>query len=477
MKIAACLGFLALLFVHLYRLTLIPGLHFDEAWAANFSVKILSEPGFWPIEAMSPYTSAWSHYVAALFFKFFGINLEVYRLSQLCLSGAGLLFLFLALRRRYGLEASYFFPIAILVLPGIYLNHRFGIELNSMHVFVFGWLLHALTSGRRAQAALAVIIGVTSHLLFFAVVIACLAFIIIRNIKLTNRDRAWIVATALLLAPFFFQILQKIPEVKKALLLLVCNFAIVVGFTTPLYAWLQKRIDAIPQPQNWFYWILSFLFLPLLLPLFLFSEGHWTVFLYKGAWNSWPIFGVGLLALIPALVFGSRELKKRGDHIFFILVLVFVAAMVPKATPRYFELPMLCLAICVAIGFAHCSLVALRRVTLMVAVLSSLLLFTHQLLPGDTVENKIQFLFLKDESADFLSKQHVAAELGLRGCGISDIRIADFRGGEGLRFLRFGDWPVAKKACEWPQAIWRRASQPVHAPERLLELSGTILER
>jgi hypothetical protein len=50
---------LALLLGLVLRLLFIakaPGIHFDEAWAANYAHKIASEPGFWPINAMSPYT-------------------------------------------------------------------------------------------------------------------------------------------------------------------------------------------------------------------------------------------------------------------------------------------------------------------------------------------------------------------------------------------------------------------------------------
>ena len=61
------LGWVFLIGTHTLFLDQAPGFHYDEAWAALFSQRILKEPGFWPFQAMSPYASAWSHYVAAIF--------------------------------------------------------------------------------------------------------------------------------------------------------------------------------------------------------------------------------------------------------------------------------------------------------------------------------------------------------------------------------------------------------------------------
>ena len=67
--------------LHLYKIAYIPGLHFDEAWAMNFSRQIAFEPGIWPLTAMSPYTAPWAHYFAAIFMKVFSPSVLVFRLS------------------------------------------------------------------------------------------------------------------------------------------------------------------------------------------------------------------------------------------------------------------------------------------------------------------------------------------------------------------------------------------------------------
>ncbi len=470
-----------LLFVLFFRLANFPGIHFDEAWAANFAARIAGEQGFWPREAMSPYTSAWAHYVSALFFHFFGVNLTVYRASQLFMSLAGIALLTLAVKKRYGNRAAWLVPTAVFSLPGLFLNQRFGIEINSFHVLIFGWFTFALVTGQRWQAALAILFGVTSHVLFFSVGVAFVAFLVLARKKLRPQDRLWIVGTALVFIPFFAQLLARIPETGKVLALLAVIGFVVVMFATPLFSWFAKTVEKIGAHFDRHKKILIAAFfilaIPIWLPLIVFAEGHWTVLAYKGAFQFAPLFGLGFLAVVPAVYLGGKAAWRRGDALFFFLLLVFIGAIIPKATPRYFEIPMLGLGVFAAVGWAEMKGGALRRVTIGFAVTMSLVLFLHQLLPGETREKKFHFLFLKDESGDFLSKQRVVAELGLRGCRLSDIRIADFRGGEGLRFLARGDWPVAEKPCEWPQAIVRRASQPVHAPEVLLRTSGYVIER
>jgi hypothetical protein len=478
-KIWFLLSAVVLVCVHGYKLYEFPGLHFDEAWAANFSARIATENGFWPREGMSPYTSAWTHYIAAIFFKLFGIKLMVYRWSQLILSLSGLALFWLALKKRYGDAPAWLFPTAVLCLPGLVLNHRFGIEINSFHVLIFGWLMYALVNGFRWQAALAILYGVTSHILFFAVAGALVAYFLFSKKSLTYRDRLWVAATAVLLTPFFSQLLQRIPETGKVLLLLAATCSVAGIFATPIHFWLQAEcmrvrslFAKLGKPGGWVFFAI---FAVLWIPLAVFAEGHWTVLLYKGSFQPVPLFGIGFLVLFPAIYFGWREVWRRGDGLFLCLLLLFIGIIIPKATTRYFELPMLCLAAVVAIGWTH--LKSLQRVTIMISLCIGVLLFSRQLLPGQTTETKFHFLFLKDESGDFLSKQVVAKELGLRGCKISDIRVADFRGGEGLRFLARGDWQKADVPCPWPQAFLRRETQPVHAPERLLATSGYIVER
>src|SRR5689334_18590359 len=90
-------GLIFFLVTHLVLLDQVAGLHFDEAWAANFSAQIAHLGLQNGLAAMSPYTAPWGHLWASLLFKFFGISLFVFRLSGVLLCLAGLSFLSLAL--------------------------------------------------------------------------------------------------------------------------------------------------------------------------------------------------------------------------------------------------------------------------------------------------------------------------------------------------------------------------------------------
>jgi hypothetical protein len=165
------LGCALLVFLHFYRLRLIPGLHYDEAWAMNYAWRIAHEPGFWPLTAMSPYTAPWAHYWGALWMKILGPSVLVFRGSQVLLTLAGLACLGFALPKH--VRAA--FPWAVLLLPGLLLNERFTIELTGFHVLCFGAMLLALRKQRFAAASAAALFGSTAHILFYAVALSLAA--------------------------------------------------------------------------------------------------------------------------------------------------------------------------------------------------------------------------------------------------------------------------------------------------------------
>ena len=189
------LGCGILFFNHLIFLSQVPGLHYDEAWAGNFAHRIAADPGFWPLQAMSPYTSAWSHAWAALFFKIFGTSVFSYRLAGVLLAIGGILLLSRALYIIGEKRAASFFPGVAGLIPALLVNHRFGIEITTFHVFCFGLLGWSLaiwvtTKDRKFAAffglGLAVLLGVTSHILFLAVVLA-LWMVTLKSIRGPNR--------------------------------------------------------------------------------------------------------------------------------------------------------------------------------------------------------------------------------------------------------------------------------------------------
>src|SRR6185437_2759892 len=125
------LGFGFLITTGLLWVSRVPGLHFDEAWAANYSYRILSEPGFWPLTAMSPYTHPWSHYLTAAFFHFFGTSLFTYRAAGVSMNVVGALLAWIALMRWGERRAACLFPFLLAFFIPFVLNERFTIEITS----------------------------------------------------------------------------------------------------------------------------------------------------------------------------------------------------------------------------------------------------------------------------------------------------------------------------------------------------------
>ncbi len=169
---APALGVASLFFLHFFRLGDLPALHYDEAWALNYSWRISFERGFWPLAAMSPYTAPWAHYWAALWMKIFGPSVLVFRASQVTLALAGMLALAFSLKKNFSRVR---FLCVLPLLPALVLNHRFAVELNGFHVLALGLFCLALSRKRYALAAAVAWAGTTAHILFYAVPLGLLS--------------------------------------------------------------------------------------------------------------------------------------------------------------------------------------------------------------------------------------------------------------------------------------------------------------
>ena len=139
------LGLLVLAATHLLWVTRVPGFHFDEAWSASFAHRIAFEPRFWPLAGQSPYTNPWSQYWIAIAFRIFGVSLKVYRAAGISMVLGGVVFLSAALVRRGFERAAAFFPWVVAFSLPLVVNHRFGIELTTFHVFCFGAVIFGVT--------------------------------------------------------------------------------------------------------------------------------------------------------------------------------------------------------------------------------------------------------------------------------------------------------------------------------------------
>jgi 4-amino-4-deoxy-L-arabinose transferase-like glycosyltransferase len=251
---------LALLTGALFRLLFIgraPGLHFDEAWAANYAYKIASVPGFWPIDAMSPYTHPWSHYVTAAFFKLLGPHLWVVRLAGTMMSGFGIILIAKTLGALGETKAQAYFACLAAACFASVANERFAIEINTFHVLCLGLLVYGVVLKRWLFIGASAVFGVTSHILFLAPLLAAF-WVWAASDRKDKKDRVFIGMICVLLLPFFFSVYLEIPEKGKALtVILVDLLALIyvihpfsVGFFERRLRWLL--LPVVLQTQSLF---------------------------------------------------------------------------------------------------------------------------------------------------------------------------------------------------------------------------------
>jgi hypothetical protein len=455
---------LALLLGLVLRLLFIakaPGIHFDEAWAANYAHKIASEPGFWPINAMSPYTHPWSHYVTALFFKALGTHLWVSRLAGIAMSGAGLVLIARSLvvlgEKRAG---AYFACLAAVCVPSI-LNERFAIEINTFHVLCLGLLIYGSVTRRWSLIALSVIAGVSSHILFLAPALA--AFLVWTSAHAdSKRDRVFIAMISVILFPFFGSIYLGIPEKGKALALLLIDVGVLIFVLRPFSIYpIERRIR----------WILLPVVGVFLLILSAMMEGDPSIaFTYGQITAPWvSIICIAFTAFGSFFLFNyawrqihSGQWPRHFAQWSFYTVFL-VAMMSTKPAPRYFEMVFVIALIGAALTLSRMASEKLANAFVCVFVLLSVLQWgENYILPAlghEGVDQSYRYLIFHDNSSDSLSKQNLVAELGSEGCAFEQVTTSDPRLGEALSFLAIGDWTTdVGRKCPAPHIQVERAA-------------------
>lgn len=444
-SIALIAAIAALLALHLFRLQQIPGLHFDEAWAMNFSATI-GKGSHWPITAMSPYTAPWAHYWAAIWMNIFGASLFVFRASQLALALSGLIFLGLALPERVRAP----FAGALFLIPGLAMNHRFAIELNGWHALAFGLFCWALQKEKYSLATLAALAGTTAHILFYAPMLALLAASCLEGISISAQARKGALLYFGLMALFFGKICLEIPEKGKALALVASCLA------AALFLFLEG--------EKWRFWRSLWWRRALLMAGIVFVANG--IFFAEGLWSAAvagrdlppAFFLAAAWILFLAITFFATKNIPSWLRTWWLAGAFLLGLMMLKPAPRYFELFFLGLAVVWAWGFLSQSH-RWRWISGLALLLHSLVVYSVYFSPLSK-EHSLRFLFFKDSSRDFLDSQALARFLGSSGCALSDIHTNDPRIFESLRALSYGDWPVEAKPCEW-NYVTRKANETV----------------
>ncbi len=477
---------------HLYSIHDAPGLHFDEAWAANFAVKIRMERGFWPLEAMNPDTGAWGHYWGALWMNRFGVSLESFRISQLMLVGAGCAMGSWSLALLGAGFAALLFPLLIAFTPVLVMNHRFTVDVNTFHPFCLGVLALGLALRARGRPRVGAglvaggsFLGVTSHLLFIGPVLGLFLF---ARLKRGRRDRALVTGIALALLPVFIKVLLMIPGKDKGCALIAVDLVVILA------AWWPEGRKVLPKLLRR---VASALLIVLFAAFLFFWEGHWTTLFTLGRVAVPALIGVqlGLLAVLalslwPHLRRSTLFLDCAGWFGGTLFVLPF---LMTHPSSRYFETAFLLFAAMLAISLeAMEDWVSSAKMHLWLICFVAVGAFDLQVnywrpaILGLQEDRDFKFACLHDSSRDSLPKQRLARFLADNGCRYERVRTADPRLDEALRFLSQGDWKAGSdnlelRLCQWPSVRVEREQSEAASLSRLdwiiARISGLLVLR
>lgn len=439
---------------------------------------------------MSPYTSAWSHYIAAAFFKLFGTSLWVYRASGISLVVAGVFLICMALKNLNQARAAAILPWVAAFFSAAVINHRFVIEINTFHVFCFGLFVWGLSSASRWASSLAilsaVVLGVTSHVLFIAPVFACLILAFWDDVFLKDSRKRLIASTGLvLLAGFFLRIHLGVPEKDKSLALLLvaglCLFGVL--FPSPFSKLIRLIRRKIEKP------VLALFFLLCAVAgffLLFFSEGSWAAAFFNGGQSDTRVMIWPLIALGVGFPFSWKKFRTLAQEnpiwakafAWAALTVILTAVLATKPAPRYFEIPFLILASLFALALAHApKRWAALALGLWVAsgFMQLKMNYFKPALEGNIPERSFHFLFFKDNSSDTLSKQDLARYLADSGCRFDQISSSDVRIMDPLKFLSLGDWRTRGACRLGTQLVVERKSQLSAFPLNSIEISSFVL--
>lgn len=449
---------MALYFTHCIFLSAVPGLHYDEAWAALFSHRIAFERGFWPIQAMSPYTSAWSHTVAAVFFRIFGVSLLSYRVSAISCVLLGVYSLARALNNLLESRSAIIFPWIIAFFPALVVNHRFAIEINTFHVLCLGSLCWALSSKSKYKEiwiCCSVFIGITSHILFIAPALALWISDHLSASKAQQRSLPRIVLLTGLLG-FFLKIALTIPEHDKSLGLLILISLCLIAALSPAWSFNQMKflkyriLNLSSRLRHFIAWALM---VPSLLLLAFFMEGSWSELFFSSKIHpelaGWFLAPWILILWQGRVIFSDPKMKPL--LIWFSLTLVLSLILATKPAPRYFEIPLVMAALLLALAWSRCPKTIQALSLIAWCTLGSVQLDLNYFAPilrHEVRLSNFHFLIFRDSSSDTLPKQEIAHTLGSLGCTLDQIEDSGPRLMEPLKFLALGDWPGSNGACK-----------------------------
>lgn len=443
-RLFLALGFMASVFTQVYAITKIPGLHFDEAWQGEFANRFLhpelSHIGpEAPLAAMNSYTTPILHAILALQFKVWGPSLLVMRATLAALNLSALAICIAALA-PLSIGAAGFFAFIWALLPLSVHDHRFYIEMTSLHGLCFALIL-AFTFGlkknpkpsfaKRALWALAFWVGCYSHVLFIAVGISALIFVSSR------QPEAWVSKTFRNHVAFFSLTLLPLATrmalgTKKAMpIVLVMSLA-----SLALIAWRasEKQWSLIGKISASTARLVPFLAIPhLVFFSFYLMGGSWPYAQVTSVFSFWlGVPNAILWVLILATATSKPRTETEADAVagFYCLFLTTSVLMLNQA-PRYYVIALIAAIVVMALRLESLRPKIAMPIFLAFIGWNSFLFVFHYVKPfsenGARITEFRSWRF-HDSARDFRPAQRVHEWLKTNGCRYSsDIEPTTFQ--------------------------------------------------
>lgn len=459
---------------HSFLLGQIPGLHFDEAWAANHAWRIAYEPGFWPWQAMSPYTVSWTHYVGALFLRVFGTSVLIFRLSQLTMACLGIFLLSLAWqhwriqgdKKRIGEGVDFvtvLVPFLALFSIPLFFNHRFAIELTGFHSFCFGLFAYGIATQKQYIGAAGILLGVTAHALFLAVPLALCMNVFLWHPEKIKDYRKMGILVGVILLPFYAHIASQIPKPAKAYLLITLNVTVLVIMHKPNL--LNNRY--LNYVRRTFFGLAILAAAVFGINIALFLEGNWFVLKHIGAVSQPLLWGIGLVPWLVFVAMGLRQARatflpaseNASEKRFLLFLTVILGAIMLTQAPRYYHLVFLSLVVWQSQVLQQLRISKRVFVFGTLACSQMLILWLNYFAPaltGKQVEHSFRFLGVKDSSRDFLPKRPALEFYAAQGCSPDIVQSADARIELAFKVLRREIEPDRTKKCNLAKVMVER---------------------
>ena len=470
--------------LHWSHIFYVPATNYDEVRAGTVTYGIAFQKGYWPFNGSNSYTVVFSDYWAAPFFQLFGSGLLSLRLSALFFVYFGILLISMALSKAGHRIASLVFPFITTFWPALFVNHRYSMEANTFLFFCFGLFLLgcAYLSKSKSQTSsdfslhlgtplviVGAVLGILSHPLFIAPVLAALIVRLLQSIPLRIYEKKSITGLLFFFFIYFLRLLILIPEKEKgAALLLLDSFLILVVLNHSHFLKWVGFLKSSPLFRIFFGIIFFSLASVAITFLLTFSSTPWTLLTATGEIQhpSLLVLDASIwVFLIGYYLVGCRAKDRKVIWNiplpwaqWIILSVLICAVILIQPSARCYEIGLVSLSIVLSLVLSKLPPRFLVGLVLLWGVSGTLhwkFNYIDPVLAGKTRFRELRFLFVKGVTETYPSPQTILKTLAEQECNMKGIDPSYYsHWKKAVEFVASGEWlPFENPQCRFFDGI------------------------